>query len=208
MALVNLLERGQLWRGSHVAAVPAEEVEPSGHPVLDELLSGGGWLHGQLIELLYSGEGRGELRLLWPLLKRFSSAGRAVLWIDPPHHPYSLALLQAGISLSTQRIVSTNTRKERLWAIEQALKSGASPLVLSWLDFQVSTSSLRRLQLAAQSGGGLGWVMRSEEVSEHASPAAYRVRLNSSEKGVELTLIKRRGGWPLPPLVVKIPEVV
>ncbi|GGC10895.1 CDP-6-deoxy-delta-3,4-glucoseen reductase [Marinobacterium zhoushanense] len=208
VALVSLLERGQLWRGSHTDVAPTEEVEPSGYTALDELLSGGGWLKGQLIELLYSGEGRGELRLLWPLLKRFSSEGRAILWIDPPHQPYSLALLQAGISLSSQRIVSTHSNKERLWAIEQALKSGAVPMVLSWLDSEVPSSALRRLQLAAQAGGVLGWVMRAAEMSESSSPAAYRVLLNSSETGTELTLLKRRSGWPLPPFVLELPEVI
>lgn len=208
MSLVGLLEQGQLWRGSYSEPFQTESVESSGYAPLDERLVGSGWLQGQLVELLYSGEGRGEVRLLWPLLKRFSATGRSVFWVDPPYYPYPLALIQAGIGPATHFVVRTDSRKERLWAIEQVLKSGASPLVLGWLDTQVSSPALRRLQIAAQAGGGLGWMMRPNEVCRQASSAAYRLLLNNPEEGVELTLLKRRGGWPLPPFVLELPEVI
>jgi len=207
MTLVSLLEQGQLWRGSQGELPQADQIESSGYRELDKRLTGNGWLRGQLIELLYAGEGRGELRLLWPLLKHFADDERPIFWIDPPYHPYPLSMLQAGIGLSAQHIVSTASNKERLWAIEQVLKSGSASLVLSWLDAGVSMSNLRRLQLAAQAGGGLGWVMRPEEVREQSSAAAYRVLLRSSGKRLELTLLKRKGGWSLPPFAMDLPEV-
>lgn len=208
MSLVSLLEQGQLWRGSYTESFQTEQIESSGYPALDENLVGGGWLQGQLVELLYAGEGRGEQRLLWPLLRRFSKTDNAIFWVDPPYHPYSLALIQAGIRPSAQCVVYTGSRKERLWALEQILKSGSAHLVVGWLDAQVAPSALRRLQVAVQTGGQLGWIMRPESVREQASVAAYRMVLNSRESGTELTLLKRRGGWPLPSFAVELPEVV
>ncbi|SEG87651.1 translesion DNA synthesis-associated protein ImuA [Marinobacterium lutimaris] len=206
MALVQLMEQGQLWRGTQDAGIQAEALESSGYPELDARL-GGGWLKGQLIELLQSGEGRGELRLLWPLLRR-AEPERPVFWIDPPHQPCALSFLQADIRPESQQLVRTHSMKERLWAIEQALKSGCAPLVLSWLGEQVTTPALRRLQLAAQTGGGLGLIMRPDSVRSQSSPAAYRLHLDSSDKGAEVALLKRRGGWPLPAAAVDLPAVI
>ena len=208
MALADLIAQGSLWRGSEEAAAHTGDVEPSGYPELDALLAGGGWFKGQLIELLYAAEGCGELRLLWPLLQRYQKPDGLVIWVDPPFQPYPLALIQAGISLSSQRVVRTGSMKERLWATEQALKSGCAPLVLSWLGPQVPTAALRRLQLAVQEGGGLGWMMRPEQVREQPSPAGYRLHLRPGLAAAELTLLKRRGGWPLPPTELELPAVV
>ncbi len=206
MALVQLMEQGQLWRGRQDSAVQLDALESSGYPELDARL-GGGWLKGQLIELLHAGEGRGELRLIWPLLRR-AAPEHPVFWIDPPHHPYALSLLQADIRPEAQQLVRTHSIKERLWAIEQALKSGCAPLVLGWLGEQVSTAALRRLQLAAQTGGGLGLIMRPDSVRSQSSPAAYRLHLDSSESGAEIALLKRRGGWPLPAASLDLPAVI
>jgi cell division inhibitor SulA len=208
MALARLMEQGQLWRGNAEQRVDPRLLESSGYAGLDALLPGGGWLRGQLVELLYAGEGCGELRLLWPLLRRFCCSDRLVLWIDPPHHPYPLSLLQAGIRLDNQRIVRTRSQQERLWATEQALKSGCAPLVLSWLDARVSAAALRRLQLAAQEGEALGWMMRPDSVREQSSPAAYRLQLDAAAGMPQVTLLKRRGGWPLPPTALELPAVI
>lgn len=208
MALARLMEQGQLWRGQGERQIDPRLIESSGYAALDALLPGGGWLRGQLIELLYAGEGCGELRLLWPLLRRLAAPGQLILWIDPPHHPYPLPLLQAGIRLDSQRIVRTGSSRERLWALEQALKSGCAPLVLGWLGAEVSDAQLRRLQLAAQAGGGLGWIMRPDPVREQSSPLGYRVHLAATGGQPRLALLKRRGGWPLPPIPLDLPAVI
>ncbi len=207
MALAELIERGQLWRGQGGQGMQAAAVEPSGFAQLDELLPGGGWQRGQLVELLCDDEGRGELRLLWPLLRRIAADNALILWVDPPHHPYPLALRQAGIGLSGQRIVRTHSVKERLWALEQALGSGCCGLVLGWLDAGVPGTALRRLQLAASEGEALGWIFRPNAVASQHSSAAYRLRLHNghSERQVEVELLKRRGGWPVSARTLSLP---
>lgn len=213
MGLARLIEQGQLWRGQAPLQLTDVAVESSGYPELDLLLPGGGWQRGQLVELICSGEGQGELRLLWPLLRRIRARDQLVLWVDPPHVPYPLTLQRAGVYLPAQRVVRTGSLKERLWVLEQALKSGCCPLVLSWLDAQVKTTALRRLQLAAAEGEALGWMFRPEGVSGQSSPAAYRMHLQADTRAepgtqVDLTLLKRRGGWPLPAQALTLPAVV
>ena len=89
---------------------------------------------------------------------------------------------------------------ERLWAIEQALKSGAAAAVVAWLPEDhahlTSFQTLRRLQLAAQSmkrDPGLVFLLRSPAARTAASPAPLRIELAACERGVALDIFKRRG---------------
>ena len=89
---------------------------------------------------------------------------------------------------------------QRLWAIEQALKSGAAAAVVAWLPEDnthlTSFQTLRRLQLAAQSmkrDPGLVFLLRSPAARTAASPAPLRIELAACERGVALDIFKRRG---------------
>jgi hypothetical protein len=86
--------------------------------------------------------------------------------------------------------------------MEQALKSGTCSALLGWLDPRhVTPQVLRRLQLAARSGGTLAFLFRPEAAAQEASPAELRLRLEAGENAQEVRLhvLKRRGGWPLEP---------
>ena len=155
-----LLKRAAVWRarsGPARTAAPLERAVPSGWPVLDAILPDGGWPLGTLIELLLPQAGVGELRLLLPALRtlaesRSAEAGRRWLaWIAPPHLPYPPAFAQSGIRPERLLLVTTGSAPERLWATEQALRSGSCVAVLLWLD-AVDDRWLRRLKLAAEAG--------------------------------------------------------
>ena len=64
----------------------------------------------------------------------------------------------------------------RLWAHEQALRSGACEMALAWLP-RASPRAIRRLQLAAEQGRALGVLFRSQRFAQLASPAMLRVML-------------------------------
>jgi hypothetical protein len=83
---------------------------------------------------------------------------------------------------------------QRLWAAEQALKSGACGVVLLWPE-QIQTSQLRRLQLAAEQGDCPGILFRSLRTASQGSPAALRLHVRTSPLGLEVEVIKRRGAW-------------
>src|SRR5262245_47524214 len=168
-----LLDRPDIWRGDSLNRAGASVI-PSGFPGLDAGLTGGGWPAGTLTEILPAHEGIGELRLLGPALAGLSRRGSRLAWIAPPHLPYAPALAAAGIDAAKLVVVRTASRKETLWAAEQALASNACGAVLAWLD-DAKYAELRRLQIAAEGGRAPAFLFRPPETARESSPAALRI---------------------------------
>jgi cell division inhibitor SulA len=173
--LESLLLRSQLWRGDRRAEV-AVPSEPTGHASLDALLPGGGWPRAALTELLVRTAGIGELSLLTPLLARLSRRDTWIALVTPPHLPYAPALAAAGVALSRLLLIHAEQGADRLWAMEQALASGACSAVIGWPAF-VHERGLRRLQLAAEHGQALGIFFSSGQATS-SSLAALRLELH------------------------------
>lgn len=194
MSLDELLADPRLFRPRR-ADGPVGPVVATGFESLDALLPGGGWPRGVLIELLVPAGGIGELRLLMPALTRLGAAGRWLLWVSPPHVPYAPALAGTGIHPGDCVIVHPRNREERVWAIEEALRSGACGAVLGWR-CEVATHHARRLQLSAEQGEALAMLFRSPAAARQRSPAALRVRLAAVPAGLAVEVIKARGARP------------
>ena len=179
-----------LWQGSS----PYQNVSPaipSGHKALDDLLPGGGWPSNTLIEIVASSWGIGELRLLAPLMRLMTEQQRWLLWVCPPHRPNAPAFVNAGIDTRYIAVVKKRfTEPDKLWCIEKALQENRCGLVLAWSEC-FSHSALRRLQLAAESGGTLGLLFSNRETKN--SPAAMRLGLSPDAHGINAKLIKARG---------------
>ena len=178
--------QGPWQRGPHPVA-------PSGFAELDANLPGGGWPMGALAELMPETMGIGELSVLMPALSRLARAGRYSAWIAPPYLPYAPALVQQALPLKFILIVQTRSRQESLWAAEQALRCAAFGAVLSW-PADIADKNVRRLQLAAEAGGSLGILYRPTAAAREHSPAALRLRLRPSAKGLAVHIHKCRGG--------------
>ena len=194
-ALRSLLARPDLWLGGRTEESRGAAVLPTGIAALDALLPGGGFPLGAVTEVLLPQEGIGELRLLVPALAAQSRQGLWVAWIDPPHVPYAPALAAMGVRLSRVLLVSATTDRDRLWAAGQCLRSGACGAVLAWPG-ECDDRALRRLQLAAGKGGGLGVLFRfrAERAAARPSHAALRLRLVPSPRGAVVEIVKGRGG--------------
>ncbi len=191
-----------LWRGNKHPT--AQRTAPTGSAALDAFLPGGGWPLGSLTELLSPGTGSGELSLLTPALARETACGERVALVAPPLPPYPPALAAAGVLLSRLWIISpeppashaktkgNNSGKEALWAAEQLLRSGTFKAVLVWLP-QATPTQLRRLQLAAETGGSC-WALayRPEHTADQSSPAALRLQWDKRH----LRVLKCRGSNP------------
>jgi protein ImuA len=184
-----LLERPDIWRGDSLNGAGSLVVS-SGFPALDAGLPGGGWPAGALTEILPAHEGIGELRLLGPALA--SRRGSWLAWIAPPHLPYAPALAAAGIDIARLVIVRTASRKETLWAAEQALASNACGAVLAWPG-NAKYAELRRLQIAAEGGRAPAFLFKSPETAGESSPAALRIALGTAGGGLAVQVFKRRG---------------
>ncbi|MBP7546961.1 MAG: translesion DNA synthesis-associated protein ImuA [Corallincola sp.] len=198
MAMAELLASGQLWQGEAAARVSPEERLATGWSWLDQQLLADGWPPRALIELLVDAPGQGELRLLSRALAGLAADPRWQLWINPPATPYPPALRAAGVALERQLLGRALTPPLALWCAEQGVASGSCSMVLAWLP-QLELAQLRRLQLAAERGHCRCFVIRPLAAASHSSPAAVRLQLQWVADGLQLTVLKRRGGWPLPP---------
>lgn len=185
--LEQLFRQGLLWRGEERFVEPARTL-PSGFPALDALI--GGWPRGALTELLCAGSA--GLSLLLPALARLSRESRWLAWVDPPWHPHAPALAARGVDLSRVLRVKAGGR-EGLWAGEQLLRSGNCAVVMLWPE-RLSRSEVRRLQLAAARGDSLGMLFRSLQAARQPSLAALRLQVQPGEAGLQVKVLKRRGG--------------
>jgi hypothetical protein len=184
-----LNQRPDLWRGSAAPAALPPGI-PTGFAALDTLLPWHGWPPGALSELLGSYPGAG-LALVLPALTALSREPRWLLMVDPPFIPYAPVLTAAGLDLSRLAVVKAG--EATAWAAEQGLRSGACGAVLAW-GGRWETAVLRRLQLAAESGGALALLFRGLGAAREHSPAALRLALAPSASGMTVTPLKQRGG--------------
>ncbi|MEG2805022.1 translesion DNA synthesis-associated protein ImuA [Stenotrophomonas sp.] len=196
VALDQLLETRQVWRGRPRATATGSASQPTGHPALDARLPGGGWPPAALSEVLLAVPGQGELALVWPTLARLSRQQQTLVLIAPPYLPHAPGWAGAGLALDQVQVVQAAPR-DALWAAEQCLRSGACAAVLCWPQ-QADDRALRRLQVAAETGQCLGFAFRDLRQARNSSPAPLRLQL----EGGQVRVLKCRGGMapahPLP----------
>lgn len=194
---------GMVWRGDDLLQ-PAGPVLPSGHAALDAQLPGGGWPLDALIELV---PGAGA-PAIWPLVlpalahqltptvqARARAGAACVVLVNPPHAPFLPALAAQGLPPERLLCLRAATPRLQLWAAEQALRCADVVAVLAWLP-QARDDALRRLQLTGNDRARLLFVVRPAEAGAHGSPARLRLRLEATDTGLHVHLLKRRG----PPL--------
>ncbi len=192
-------------------------VQPTGYPLLDEQLPGGGWPVGALCEVLQPLAGLHEWQLLLPALAQAAArrAGALVV-VAPPCEPFGPALQAQGLAAHRLCLVRSNAAAPALWAAEQALRCRDVIAVMAWLP-QAQPAALRRLQLAAAQQQQLLWVFRPLAAAPQASPALLRLQVQGQAKrqgdvqglgmgatpgasaptGMQVRILKRRG----PPLM-------
>jgi hypothetical protein len=185
------LER--MSRSAHADDQARPIAQPTGFADFDALLPGGGWPVGAITELMPETQGIGELSLLLPALAQLSRAGRYLVWIAPPCLPYPPALAQHGLVLNRLVLVQAHDAPSVLWAAEQALRCPAIGAVLAW-PTALDERRVRRLQLAAETGGSCGLLYRPPSAALQPSPAALRLRLRALSAGLHVEIHKARGG--------------
>ncbi len=188
-ALEQLRRHPAIWR----RRAPPASALPTGFPALDEVLPEAGWPMGALTEILVPREGAGELRLVMPALAELSARGRWLAWVGPPYVPYAPALEARGIALSRILWVRSDNGAQQLWSAEQALRSGVCGAVLVW-PTRVHQRRLRRLQLAAESGGAWALLFRCAAPPGDGSPASLRLRVAPvAANSLAVEVLKCRG---------------
>jgi hypothetical protein len=172
---------------------PPPRIEPSGSTSLDAVLPGGGWQSGTVVELMPASDGIGELRLLMPALAKITHSERHVAMIAPPYIPFAPALLRHGLRLEHFWIIRAQSAADILWSAEQTLRCKSFGAVLTW-PATIGDREVRRLQLAAEAGSSIGFVYRPPSAARESSPAAVRLRLQTSATGqLSIDIVKCRG---------------
>jgi cell division inhibitor SulA len=181
---------------------------PSTFPELDAHLPGGGWPLGMLTELIAREPGVGELRLVVPVLRRLTRERKVAILLGPPHVPYAPALASFGIDLDYLIVVQATQAADRLWAVEQALRSASFGALLAWLPHgRTRPEHLRRMQLAAQGTRGPVFLFRQLPAQFEASPAPLRLLLLPRPgQRLSVQLLKRRGPVLAQPLLLELPQ--
>ncbi len=183
-SIALLLQRNDLWQASQ-RLDSSDAGYRTGFKELDAQLPHHGWPRVGICEVFSQGFAQGELSLVFALLRQLcpiaqhqvdAAESDLVLLVNPPLVPYVPTLVQEGVDATKLLCVQTQSRKEQLWSLEQALSSGSCPLVLAWLE-HLTTSEVRRLQLASEKGQSLAIIyLPTAQVSE-PHPVALKLAL-------------------------------
>jgi protein ImuA len=146
----------------------------SGCTPLDRLLPGGGFHRGTLVEWLSAADGSGAESLAIVAAREACREGGVVVVLDPRREFYPPAVARAGIAPQCLLVVQPATEADNHWTLDQALRCAGVAALLAWPD-RLDGRTFRRLQLAAEEGGGLGLLLRTQ--AAQAEPSWADVRL-------------------------------
>jgi protein ImuA len=188
----------ELRKRLQAAEAPRGRTVSLGVAEIDQALADGGLRMGALHEVcgaaatgftlaLMSGL---EGELLW------CAGGRGAGGLYPP------GLARFQVSTGSFTLARAARRRDALWVVEEALRSGACAGVALEADFALAVTESRRLQLAAEEGGSLGLVLRPHGVATAGTASVARTRwLAEPHPGAtgalmrwRLELVRNRGG--------------
>ncbi len=185
-----LKDQPALWRGADITQPSANGIS-TGFAALDAALPRRGWPADALLEIVTRQWGIGELRLLLPSMAQLSRRGLWIIWIAPPYLPYAPALLNGGIALNRNLMLTPKGgTDEILWSMEKLLCTQACGMVLAWPQ-RLAGYTVRRLQLAAGAGRSLGVLFQT---ADKPSAAALRIRLQGNAEALRVDILKTQGG--------------
>jgi protein ImuA len=166
-----------------------------GIAALEDWLSEGRLAAGSLVELLPLEDGTGALTLALLMSRHACGAHRVLVVVDHQGRFYPPAAARLGIDLDRLIVVHPRTPQDAALAVDQSLRAAAVGSVLCWPE-RLTTPAFRRLQLAAEIGGGLGLLLRPSATQRTPSFAALRILVTpvaSSEVARRLRLDLLRG---------------
>jgi cell division inhibitor SulA len=140
--------------------------------------------------------GIGELRLLLPsiLTRQQHRQTELVTLIAPPMSVNSEMLAEFGFTLDQVMVEQPLLNKQVLWSAEQSLKSGCCHSVILW-HASLSVTQVKRLQLAAEKGHCLLFIIRQPQQEHISLPVTLGIRLSPSKMGIKAQITKRKGNW-------------
>lgn len=145
----------------------------TGFTALDRLLAGHGLRAGSLVEWRGEREGSGAETLALAVAANVLRDDGALIVIDDDRDFFPVGAAGLGVPLERTVVVRAEDDAGGLWAWEQALRTPGVTVTLGRLE-KVNDKVARRLQLACEAGGGLGFLIRPPDASS-ATWAATRI---------------------------------
>ena len=203
--LPDLAALCHVWRAGELGDASQRSVD-TGYASLNQVLPGGGWPQGALIEVLQPQAGVHEWGLVAPALVALQAQapGELTVLVSAPWLPFGPAL--GARRLDMRRLLNIQGKPgdapSLLWATREALQCAGVQSVLAWLP-DARSAHLRRLQIAAHAHSKLLFVFRPLRAQQESSPAPLRLRVEGAvtEAGkLWVDVFKRRG----PPLAAPL----
>lgn len=155
---------------------PEDTGRSTGFPALDRVLAGRGLRAGSLVEWRGVREASGAFSLGIAVAGNMVRERGTLVVLDDDRDFYPLGAAGLGVPLDRTVVVRPDDPAAGLWAWEQALRTPGVTVTLGRLD-RVDDRIARRLQLAAEAGGGLGFLVRPPDARSPATWAATRIEV-------------------------------
>ena len=146
-------------REMETAGRPAQECISSGCRTMDRHLPHGGYARGSMLELLRSGPGSGVSSIALMIARQAIVDGKYLVLIDPQRQFYPPAMKSLGIPLERVIALQPANHADAIWGLAQVLRCSAVGAVIAEVG-TLEDRVARKLQLAAEQGGGLGIFLR------------------------------------------------
>lgn len=114
---------------------------------------------------------------VWIVQSVLKDDNRAIIWSDPRNELYPPALAAMGIPLHRLLTLHPTSPADEVWAITQCMRCPAVCATIASIN-KLSKIEARRLQLAAERGGGIGILLRSSGKFSANYAAASRWRVS------------------------------
>ena len=135
----------------------------SGCPGFDQILPGGCFQRGQLVEWLEEGPGSGATTLALLIARAAAQRGGVITIMDREKQFFPPAAAALGIDLNHLLLIQAASFHDEFWALDQALRCPAVAAVWAPLK-HIEPRTFRRFQLAVEQSGGLGLFTRPVQV--------------------------------------------
>ncbi len=158
---------------------------------LDRLLPEGGFRRGSLVEWLAAEEGCGVQSLALIVAREACREGGGLVVFDRAEQFYPPAAVRLGIEPANLLVVRPENQADELWALTQTLRCPGVAATIVQLD-RLESHDFRRLQLAVESHGALGLLLRPWSVRKEPSWAEVRLGVEAipSPESAEVRRLK------------------
>ncbi len=181
-----------------------------GVPVLEALLPEKRLPAGSLVEFLSAADGAGAWTLALVMARRVCGDRKALVVCDGQGCFYPPAASRLGVDLDRTIVLRPAAARDAYAAVDQSLRCAAVGAVVGWHE-HLRMLDFRRLQRAAESGGGVGFLLRPSAALRVSSCATIRflvapIQSPRALRRIRVDVVRCRGGKGGQSLVLEIDD--